>query len=487
MTLANEKLASGSAEIPRSQQPLQFLKDHGVTRQVLMDIGAFVEMIIVAISAVLAKWIYIDLYLQQTYSDVWSYLWVGMLGACLTTVTLRKQQLYDVDRFASQSRHLRRYFIGLAVAFLLLAALGYGVKVSTEYSRGWALTWFAIAFVLLVSERKLAVRTIGKLLDAGPFARRVAFVGDEALLQPLIRDIRANSGIVVAGVYPYYCDPSGRWKAKSLDDLINHSRTMRIDDVVLAVPLAAQDAIVNAASRLSQLPVNISVFAGELTGLATPRGLRRLGSTQLFALQSRPIDDWGRIVKSAFDRIGSAALLLVLMPLFAAIAIAIKLDSSGPVFFSQRRHGLNHRVINVLKFRTMRVAEDGPRITQATSNDPRVTRIGAFLRRTSLDELPQLWNVLRGEMSLVGPRPHAIVHNEYYGELIEAYANRHKVKPGMTGWAQIHGYRGNTEDPELMRKRVEYDLHYIEKWSLSLDLEVLIKTVWKGFVNARAY
>ncbi|WP_170984390.1 undecaprenyl-phosphate glucose phosphotransferase [Rhodoligotrophos defluvii] len=487
MTIAHERSIEGTAASARSQQVLAFLKEHGVTRQVLMDIGAFVEMLIVIGAAVVAKHIYIDFYLGQRYTDDWGYLGVGVLGALVTSITLRRQQLYDVDRFASQSGHLRRFFVGLAVGFLILGAVGYVVKVSSDYSRGWAITWFVIAFVLLLTERKLAVRALGNLLDSGPLARHVVVVGDEKLMQPLLKHMREESGIKLSGFYPYACTEAGTWDTAGLDELINHSRSTRVDDVILALPLAAQEGIITALTRLSQLPVNISVFAGDLMGIVTPRGLSRLGATQLISLQARPMDDWGRIAKSAFDRCASAVLLVLLAPLFAAIAVAIKLDSPGPVLFVQRRHGLNHRVINVLKFRTMSVAEDGPQVKQATSDDPRVTRVGAFLRRTSLDELPQLWNVLRGEMSLVGPRPHAIVHNEYYGELIEAYANRHKVKPGMTGWAQIHGYRGNTEDPELMRKRVEYDLLYIEKWSLSLDLEVLIKTVFKGFVNARAY
>jgi len=178
--------------------------------------------------------------------------------------------------------------------------------------------------------------------------------------------------------------------------------------------------------------------------------------------------------------------LVVATPLMAIVAIAIKLESAGPVFFRQKRNGYNHKVITVLKFRTMTVMEDGPSLQQATRNDGRVTRVGKFLRRTSLDELPQIINVLRGKMSLVGPRPHAISHNQYYGAMLERYANRHCVKPGITGWAQIHGYRGPTEDPDKMRKRVELDLYYIDNWSIWLDLRILAATVFVGFINKNA-
>lgn len=488
MSMLREPYVAERSSDRKIQKVLGFLTDHGVTRQVLMDLGVIVEMAIVTTAAVIAKVLYLDLYLGDSETSIWGYLGAGLIGACVTAVTLRRQRMYDCERFATQTGNVRRLLLALLLAFLVLGAIGYMVKISSEFSRGWAITWFGVAFVLLLIERKIAVRILGRMLEYGAFTRRIVVVGAGSQLTTLVNRFREDpSGLSVAGVYRYSADDNGIWSADSLEALIAQSRRERIDEVVLALPLSEQEGIAAAIGRLSQLPVHISVFGGDFAGMSSPRGLKRLGSMQMLVLQSRPLDDWGRIAKSAFDRCGSAALLVLLAPLFACVALAIKLDNPGPVFFCQRRHGLNHRIINVWKFRSMRVAEDGPVVTQATSSDPRITRIGSFLRRSSLDEFPQLWNVLRGEMSLVGPRPHALVHNEYYGEMIEAYANRHKVKPGMTGWAQINGYRGNTEDPELMRKRVEYDLHYIERWSLLLDLEVLAKTAFKGFVNARAY
>jgi len=178
--------------------------------------------------------------------------------------------------------------------------------------------------------------------------------------------------------------------------------------------------------------------------------------------------------------------LLLFAPLMLSIALAIKIDSRGPVLFRQRRHGFNHRIIDIFKFRTMTVTENGDHIDQARKNDPRVTRVGKFLRRTSLDELPQLFNVLRGEMSLVGPRPHALAHNQLYRDQLDRYASRHCVKPGMTGWAQINGLRGPTEDPEKMRLRVRMDLYYIENWSLWLDLKIIAATPFVGFIHPNA-
>ena len=195
-----------------------------------------------------------------------------------------------------------------------------------------------------------------------------------------------------------------------------------------------------------------------------------------------------RFIKAAEDRILATLILVAISPLMLFIALGVKLSSPGPVLFKQKRHGWDGKPIKVYKFRTMRVHEEEEgKITQARRSDPRVTPFGAFLRRTSLDELPQFFNVLQGRMSIVGPRPHAVEHNEFYKEQVEAYMQRHRVKPGITGWAQINGWRGETDTLEKMRKRVEYDLYYIENWSLWFDLKIIFLTLFKGFVNKNAY
>ena len=487
MSIVEQELAGKGQAGYGLQGILEFLNRHGINRKVLMDIGMAVEMAIIVVSAIVAKLLYIDVYLAQESADTASYAGVGFMGALVCAVTLHKQKLYDAELFGTQSGHVRRFFIGLLIGFLIVGAVGYVVKVSSDYSRGWAITWFLLSLTLLVLERKLAVRLIGGLFERGAFAKRVVLVGAGAPLEAIQRQLADTpAGMVVAGVYNYDTHAVVNQSAL-LEQITSGVRLSGADEVILALPLSSEKEIASAVLKFSQMPVGISLYPGEFSTAASVKSIRTLGATRLLALQTRPIDDWGRIFKSLFDRISSLALLVMLSPVLSLICLAIKLDSKGPVFFRQKRRGLNHKVIDVWKFRTMKVMEDGENVVQATTNDPRITRLGRLLRKTSLDELPQLWNVLKGEMSLVGPRPHAMVHDEYYGELIEEYANRHKVKPGITGLAQISGFRGETQTPDLMRRRVDCDLYYIENWSLATDMEILIKTTVKGFVSAQAY
>ena len=297
--------------------------------------------------------------------------------------------------------------------------------------------------------------------------------------------LRATAGVQLAGIFS---DTSVRRLGvadNGIDDLISMGQRNEIDEVVIALSSGSRARTEQLIADLSVLPVDVWLCPAELQ--LPILNTTRLGTFSLLHVKPKPIREWGSLVKLTFDYVAGSISLILFSPLMLMIALAIKLDSPGPVFFRQRRHGFNHRVIDVYKFRTMRVAEDGQRVDQAQKNDPRVTRVGKFLRRTSLDELPQLINVLRGEMSLVGPRPHALAHNHYYRERLDRYANRHSVKPGLTGWAQIHGFRGPTEDPEKMRRRVQLDLYYIENWSLWLDLKIVAATPFLGFVHRNAF
>jgi len=260
-----------------------------------------------------------------------------------------------------------------------------------------------------------------------------------------------------------------------------------LDDIVITCPWSATDRIRQLVEGLSMIPATIHLAPNDTSPMMRDPHPARIGRMRTIQLAPAPLTLRDRVVKRAFDIAGASFLLTAALPLFAIIALLIKLDSPGPVLFRQRRHGFNHREFRVIKFRTMSTLDDGSRIEQARRNDDRVTRVGRFLRSTNLDEIPQLINVLAGQMSLVGPRPHALAHDNEYQERIRQYARRHKVKPGITGWAQVNGYRGETRSIDKMLKRVDHDLYYIDHWSLMFDIRILIMTLLSPRSYRNAY
>jgi Undecaprenyl-phosphate glucose phosphotransferase len=252
--------------------------------------------------------------------------------------------------------------------------------------------------------------------------------------------------------------------------------------------LSDEKGLRTALDQLRHSVANIRLVPDLFSIRLINHGISQAFGMTMLDLSTSPVTGWVWLAKGLEDRLLSFAILVLISPLMLIIALAVKLTSPGAVLFKQKRHGWNGSVINVYKFRTMYVQdEDETQVTQATRDDPRITPLGRILRRTSLDELPQFINVLQGRMSIVGPRPHAVAHNEHYKELVPRYMLRHKVKPGITGWAQVHGFRGETDTLEKMEKRVEYDLHYIEHMSLWLDLQIIIMTLYKGFWSRNAY
>jgi Undecaprenyl-phosphate glucose phosphotransferase len=266
---------------------------------------------------------------------------------------------------------------------------------------------------------------------------------------------------------------------------------MPVDEVIVAIPWTAEESLASIFSQLRCLPVDVRVAPGPIGYRLLGRRISHLAQLPLLHVADRPLDDWGKMLKWLEDRIlGSLILLLIALPM-ALIALAVKLDSPGPVLFRQKRYGPNNQLIEVLKFRTMRNDRcDHNGDTSTQMNDARLTRIGALLRRTSLDELPQFINVLRGEMSIVGPRPHATqtkAGNRLLEDVVAEYRVRYKVKPGITGWAQINGWRGTIDSVEKLRNRVEFDIYYLENWSLMFDLKIIALTMFKGFIGKEVY
>lgn len=269
--------------------------------------------------------------------------------------------------------------------------------------------------------------------------------------------------------------------------MIDHVRGTDIQEVVVAADPNRWSEIGTLAEELRVLPFPITLMPHGAIADIFRRPSHDIGGAVCVELQRGPLSRLEHIIKRAVDLIGAGVVLLLLFPLLALVSIAIKLDSSGPVLFRQQRLGFNGRTFNIRKFRTMSVLEDGLLVVQARANDSRVTRVGRWLRRTSVDELPQLLNVLDGSMSLVGPRPHAVAHDNRFDKLVRNYGFRQRVKPGLTGWAQINGYRGETPTTDPIQRRVEYDLWYIENWSLKLDLTILLQTPFEILRGTNAY
>lgn len=386
--------------------------------------------------------------------------------------------------------------IGLAwcvvVAALLL--LGYATKVSDVYSRRVLFGWFlltpvAMVMVMLVL-RKIAMR----LLLASGEARSAVVCGYNRASRRLIESIRGRPelGLVFKGLFDDRSAARLGYQPESevlgrFSDIANYVKEHRIDAIFIATPFSHLERTEKLLVGLQDTTASIyyvpDVFAFDLIQSRTTD----LNGIPVVALRDTPFAGWQGIVKRASDVVLASLIILLTSPLLLLIAIAVKATTPGSVIFRQRRYGLDGAEIVVYKFRTMTTSDDGPRVEQACRDDPRVTRVGRFLRKYSLDELPQLFNVLQGRMSVVGPRPHAVAHNEAYRGLITGYMVRHKVTPGITGLAQVNGCRGETATIEDMQRRVEYDIQYLRHWSLALDLKILFMTLTVWFRDEKAY
>lgn len=459
------------------------------SKRVIADCVAAFDLFAVVAASAIAKWAYVDLFLgSDQHIDI--YLAAGLIGAAIAFMSLRNQNFYTFDMLASMRGQIRRILVGLAMTALILIGAAYAFKISAHFSRGWFISWFALSAVLLFSGHFVVVRLLRRWMRAGFFGRNIAIYGGGEIARRLIERLTfKKDGPRLVGVFDDFpAEGASRVViAGGLSDLISLAQAERVDEVVIAIPLSQDRRIGRLVEELAVLPADIRLCPDLTAFRMRPVGIVNYDGVPVLEIARRPLDHWGPVIKAFEDRVLAALLLLMVAPVLLLVAAAIRLDSEGPVLFRQRRHGFNHQVITVLKFRTMRVAEDGPMVQQARQNDARVTRVGRFLRRTSLDELPQLINVLRGDMSLVGPRPHALAHNEHFSSLVEHYARRHRMKPGITGWAQVNGLRGETDTPEKMRRRIEHDLYYIENWSLWFDIRILALTPFLGLFHKNAY
>ena len=472
-------IETGAASVERTTNGGR--RRNPAARALVGDIIQFVDFLLVIATSILVAYLYHTYFIIADF-DFQYYAAAGIIGATLLTAMLRRDEYYEFDRLTASNRMFRVVLSRWGFVILGLLAFGFALKISEHFSRVWLLAWSASAVSVVTLFHLLAAVFLRRLSDeGGVFTRRIAVVGVTNLAEKFIDQVTAEkNGVSIAGVYDADVRPTGDLSdlpvAGDLNTVAEAARNGDIDDIVITLPRTDKASMARVVDRLSTLPVSIAICPNAHWLDHTGGAIVDVGGATLLSLYRRPLEGWGGVLKTIEDYVLGAILLAMVSPLLLLIAAAIKITDRGPILFAQRRHGFNHSVFPIYKFRTMTVAEDSDDIVQAKQNDPRITRLGGFLRRYSLDELPQLLNVMRGEMSLVGPRPHALAHNHQYAQLIENYSGRHKVKPGITGWAQVNGYRGRTSENELMKERVNYDLSYIDNWSLWFDLKILVLT-----------
>jgi putative colanic acid biosynthesis UDP-glucose lipid carrier transferase len=460
------------------------------SRTIYGDLVQFSDFLIVTGASIVVAYVYHH-YILVIPTDVQRFAAAGIVGATGLTALLRRDGFYEFEALLSSSRAMRAVIARWALIVLGLIAFAFALKISEHFSRFWLFAWTAVVAIALISARVVAAALLRRAVrEGGVFSRRIAIVGTSAVAARFAEHAAdPEKAISVVGLFtPGLEDAPGvRAPAGDLRALERAARAGLIDDIVIAMPKLSKDGMTALVNRLSALPVSLAICPNAHWLDHTGGEIVRIGGAPLLTLYRRPLEGWGGVLKTIEDYVVGGLAFLAIAPVMLAIAAAIRIEGKGPVLFRQMRHGFNNKVFRIYKFRTMTVLEDGEAVPQARENDPRVTPLGAFLRRYSLDELPQIFNVLKGEMSLVGPRPHALAHNHQYAQTIENYSGRHKVKPGMTGWAQVNGCRGETSENERMAERVRYDLEYIDNWSLWFDFKIMILTVAAVLFPKNAY
>lgn len=472
------------------QQGLAFnpLK-HGTISPLSFTVGAFLlEQIVILAVAVSTGMAYHFVAFGET-GAIANFLVVGTIAALTYGGALLIRDDYAIERLLEGCRNTGHLFRVWNLAFVGLAVFGFLTKSTHIFSRGWLGIFYVVGFAAVLVVTQALVRGLTAMIAHGWLRRRkLMIVATDTDVQRLEREIAGPStGYTIAArvSLPHVTGASGEIDA-ALDAAVANARALGIEDVIISNALSNPDFLERSVSAFSVLPVSLHMSTGGLLGRFKDARVARFGKAAALSLTRAPLGNLEAVSKRCLDIVVSAIALVLLSPLFAFFALLIKLDSRGPVFFRQRRRGYNTAEFVIWKFRTMS-AHDGKIFRQATQNDQRVTVLGRLLRRYSLDELPQLINVLRGEMSLVGPRPHAIEHDEFFEKRITEYPRRLNVKPGITGWAQVNGFRGATATDEAMQRRLDHDLYYIDNCSLGFDFYILLLTVVSPKASRNAY
>jgi Undecaprenyl-phosphate glucose phosphotransferase len=452
-----------------------------------------VELVVVTATCFLTSVVYSKLVLAvglPTREYVWAALLIGVL-VLLPSLVLKQHVAVQTQ---TRDRYILHGVSAVTIAFSIFLSLLFLFRIADWYSRGTFFCQFVCVNAAILIARGWAHNHVRRAIQLGVLeAKRVVLVGDANSNRGLLTDLRRWGARTVA-VAPFPSvderSPADSPSSSGIRRFVERCRENTPDDILLLAEPAHLSRIATVGRALSELPAAVHVIpvgSNDLWGSAT---VGNLGGAATIQLLRRPLSAFDLAIKRAFDICVAGLGLVLLSPLMLVVALAIKVECQGHVLFRQKRNGYNNRVISVLKFRTMTVIESGESVTtftQATKNDKRITRFGRILRRTNIDELPQLINILRGEMSVVGPRPHPVALNAMFKERIIPFSRRHNVKPGLTGWAQVHGFRGETDTLEKMRRRVDYDLYYIEHWSFMLDLKIILLTLFSRLSYLNAY
>jgi Undecaprenyl-phosphate glucose phosphotransferase len=468
----------------------------GHARVLLLGLAHTVDVMLIASVGLALCWAYVGR--GDGTHPVYYLLAFGM--ALINAVAFHMLQSYSIPALRRPVGQLMRMSGAWTMAFAALIALVFFARLDDVISRVWLIAWYLLGFNALAIARFGFASAVERLAASGRFQKRVVVVGGGDLARDLIRDLsKADPAEVkLIGVFDDRNDqrsPStqeGFAKLGNIDDLVEFARTTRVDLAVFSLPISAEQRILQMLRKLWVLPIDVRLAAHANRLRFRPRSYSYVGATPMLDVFDKPLGDRDVLVKMAFDRVVGLLALLALSPVLLLAALAVRLDSKGPILFKQKRYGFNNELVEVYKFRSMYVDKlDATASRLVTRDDSRITRVGRIIRKTSIDELPQLFNVVfKGDLALVGPRPHAVhakAADRKYDEVVDGYFARHRVKPGITGWAQIHGWRGETDTPEKIQGRVDCDLYYIENWSLWLDLYILASTPLSLVKTKNAY
>ncbi len=491
-----EASAARQRRTAKACAPEQISEESWISPSIIGASVRAVEGLIVALIGALIWLLYV-----QDYSVVSAlyFVSVSVLSAIAVPTIFSLGKLYSVNALLRPFENGPRLLLGWSVFFAGLTVLVFFSKLGATYSRVWLGSWYVLGFGALLGLRGITARLARRWNKDNRLNRQAVIIGGGQAAADLIEAINAapDVDVSIVGLFDDRSDTrspasiAGYRKLGNVDQLVEFARWKRIDLLILALPLSAETRLAELTRKLWILPVDIRLSAYTQKLRFRPRAYSYIGNIPFFDVFDRPLSDWDWVLKSLEDKLISSLALLLLSPLMALVALAVRLDSAGPVLFKQKRYGFNNELIEVYKFRSMfQDQTDHEASKLVTRDDPRVTRVGRLIRATSLDELPQLFNVLKGELSLVGPRPHATqakAEDKLYGDVVEGYFARHRVKPGITGWAQVNGWRGETDTKHKILRRLEHDLYYIENWSVIFDLYILARTPFALLQTEQAY